>query len=484
MTKRLTLSLAAACALAMIAPQAASQQPQRPQSPLSQRDQGFVSHADPNFAISNVELIDGSGGAPRQGMTVLVQDGRITLVAPTAAATIPAGTTMIDGSGKTLLPGFVMMHEHFFYPNSGGDYFGNPAAFSRLYLAGGATTIRTGGSVDPFADLAVARAIAAGTQLGPDVDVTGPYLEGTPHAIARMPNIDGPADMERTVDYWAAEGATSFKLYENADRAELRAAVARAHQRNLRITGHICATSYAEAAEAGIDNLEHGFLAASDFVPNRTPDSCPPFPNRLAAIAALDPDGPEIGALIELLVHRRVALTSTLGIFETFMASTAPPAGALDLLTPELRTSFERTSAAVAASPINATARTAFARNLAMQRRFARQGGLLLAGSDPTGFGGVLPGYSAQREFTLLVSSGFTAAEAIRIMTLNGATYLGREREIGSIVAGKRADMVLLDGSLSADAGAIERIGTVFKAGVGVNSAAIRAAYRGRIGRD
>jgi len=251
----------------------------------------------------------------------------------------------------------------------------------------------------------------------------------------------------------------------------------------LRVTGHICATSYAEAAAAGIDNLEHGFLAASDFVANRTPDNCPPFPERLAALNRLDPEGPEIGGLIETLVRARVALTSTLGIFETFTGA-APDPGALDLLTPELRESFERTSTALRASPLSPMMRDAFRRNLAMQRRFVRQGGLLLAGSDPTGFGGVLPGFSARREFGLLLSSGFTVPESVRIMTLNGALYLGREREIGSIAPGKRADLVLVDGSLSADPRAIDRIATVFRGGIGVNSAAIIAAYRSRIGRN
>lgn len=487
MRKMIVASLAAAaCALALIVPQAASQPPQQQKqpAPLSQRDRGFVSLADPNFVITNVELIDGSGGAPRPGMAVLVQGGRIAAVAPTAAITVPAGTPTIDGTGKTLVPGFVMVHEHFFYPNSHGDYFVDPQAFSRLYLAGGATTVRTGGSVDPYTDLAVARAIRAGTQIGPDIDVTGPYLEGRPAAIARMPSIDGAADMERTVDYWAEEGVNSFKLYEHADRAELAAAVARAHQRNLRVTGHICATSYAEAAAAGIDNLEHGFLAASDFVPNRAADACPPFPERLAALNRLDPEGAEIGALIETLVRARVALTSTLGIFETFAGGAPPDPGALDLLAPELREDFERTATAVRASPLSPAMGEAFRRNLAMQRRFVRQGGLLLAGSDPTGFGGVLPGFSARREFSLLVGGGFTVPETIRIMTLNGARYLGREREIGTIEAGKRADLVLIDGRLSADPAAIDRIATVFRGGIGVNSAAIIAAYRGRIGRN
>ena len=479
MAKRISLSLAVA--LAMFAPQAAVSQP--PQTGLSQADQAFVTQSGPTIAITNVEVIDGTGAPPRRGMTVMIDDGRITSVGRTMAVRYSSNVTVIDGTGKTLVPGFVMMHEHFFYPNSRGDYFIDPQAFARLYLAGGATTIRTGGSVDPFADLAVARAIAAGRQLGPDIDVTGPYLEGTPKAIQRMAAIDGAADMERTVDYWAAEGATSWKLYENADRAELQAAIGRAHARNLRVTGHICAVSYAEAAAAGIDNLEHGFLAASDFVANRTPDICPPFQARVGALGALDPEGPEIGALIGVLVQQRVALTSTLGIFETFTGG-APPTGALDLLTPELRAAFEQTSTAVRGAPIAPLMRTAFQRNLAMQRRFVRQGGLLLAGSDPTGFGGVLPGYSSRREFSLLVGSGFSVSETIRIMTLNGARYLGREREIGSIERGKRADLVLIGGSLSTDPGAIDRIETVFRAGVGVDSAAILAAHRGRIGRN
>ena len=244
MTKKSLLSLVAAGALAMLATKAPSQQPaQAPQSPLSQTDQGFITQPGGDFVITNVELIDGTGTAPRRGMAVLVSNGRITAVGRTAAVRYASNVRVIDGTGKTLVPGFVMVHEHFFYPSSGDGYFTDPDGFMRLYLAGGATTIRTGGSMNPFADLAAARAVRAGRALGPDIDATGPYLEGQPPAIASMPSIDGPAGMERTVDYWAAEGATSFKLYENADRAELDAAVRRAHARNLRVTGHICATS-------------------------------------------------------------------------------------------------------------------------------------------------------------------------------------------------------------------------------------------------
>lgn len=476
------LSLAFGGALALAV---AGDAPLVAQSTPAHPDRAYISQADPNFAITNVELVDGTGAPPRRGMTVVVAAGRIARVGRTASTRLPADLRVIDGTGRTLTPGFVMMHEHLLYPDSQGDYFSDPDGFARLYLAGGATTIRTGGGMDPYADLAVARAIAAGEQLGPDIDVSGPYLERGQQTFRRMPNITGTADMERVVDYWAAEGVTSFKLYEHAARADAEAVIRRAHARGLRVTGHICATSYAEAAEAGIDNLEHGFMVASDFVPNRQPDSCPPWPARMNALSALDPEGPEIGALIDLLVRRGVAVTSTLGIFETIAADMPlPDEATLDLLTPELRAAQARNLAAFRASALGRLVADYFPRQMAMQRRFVRAGGLLLAGSDPTGGGGVVPGHSARREFALLVAGGFTVPEAIRIMTLNGARYLRRERDIGSVEAGKRADLVLIDGSLSADPAAMARIMTVFRNGVGVDRTAILAAYRGRVGRN
>ena len=454
-----------------------------PQPSLSASDRAFVSQANPNFAIANVELIDGSGGPARREMTVLVSNGRISAVGPSATMRLRGDVTIIDGSGKTLLPGFVMLHEHFFYPDSRGDFFGDPEAFSRLYLAGGATTIRTGGSIDAYADLAVARAIAAGSQVGPDVDVTGPYIDGAPASIGRMARVRTAADAGELVDYWAGQGATSWKLYELATPVQARAAIAAAHARGQRVTGHICATSYAEAADAGIDNIEHGIQAASDFVPNRTPGVCPPWPARIAAMNALDPAGPEIGRLLERLIARRVALTATLGIVETFArgGGVPDPAG-LDLLMPSLRDFQARVIPQVRGSPFGDAMAANMRLEQAVERRFVAMGGLLLSGSDPTGVGGVVPGFSARREFSLLVAGGFSIPQAVRIMTLNGATFLRREAEVGSIAVGKRADLVLLDGSLTSDAAAIANLRTVFKAGIGYDSGRIIAAYRGRIG--
>lgn len=446
-------------------------------------DSGHVVRTENVIAINGVTVIDGTGAPPRPDMTVLIRAGRIVSLFPTQTGTIPPDSFVIDGHGGTLLPGFVMMHEHLFYPDSSGGYFADPDAFARLYLAGGATTIRTAGSIDPYADLATARAIAANTQIGPDIDVTGAYLEGPPPSVARMPVIDNPAQAARFVAYWADEGVTSFKAYEHLKLDALAATIAAARRRGVRVTGHLCAVSYAEAAVAGIDNIEHSFAAASDFVPGRAPGACPPWIERIQALNRLDPDGVEIGRLIRVLVDNKVALTSTLAIFETLAADRPlPEAGALAPLSAGLKHFFQTTAAAARRSPFGPAVAALLPRLGQLERRFVREGGLLLAGSDPTGFGGVVPGGATARQYELLVEAGFTASDAIKVMTLNGATYLGRGQDIGSIEVGKRADLVFLRGDLTIDPRAMRNPEIIFKSGKGYDSGAIRADYAGRIG--
>jgi enamidase len=282
------------------------------------------------------------------------------------------------------------------------------------------------------------------------------------------------------VSYWAEEGFTSFKAYMQITRAELGAAIEEAHKRGLKVTGHLCSVTYAEAADLGIDNLEHGFLAATDFVPSKTPDTCPGQGAGQQTIAELDENAEPFRALGKKLVERRVALTSTLTVFETYTPGRPLPPG-LDVLLPELREqflkSFERTKANT-----NSNYARLFPKALALERAFVRAGGLLIAGTDPTGSGGVIPGFSNQRQIELLVEAGFTPAEAIRIGTLNGATYLGRDARIGSIAAGKQADLVVVAGNPAATIADIRKVEIVFKQGVGFDPAKLIASVSGRVG--
>lgn len=456
----------------------------QPGGGLAPADRAFVSHDRPHVAITGATLIDGTGAPARHGVTVLVSGGRIAAVGPRAEVPIPAGTTVIDGTGKTVLPGFVMMHEHLFYPDGKGGYRTYPEQFARLYLASGATTIRTAGSLDPYADLAISRAIGEGRRIGPDMDVTGPYIDGHPK-LDRFPSATGPEAARKLVDYWADEGVTSYKVYEHVSHDELLATIGAAHARGLKVTGHICSVTYAEAAAAGLDNIEHSFSQASDFVADRAPGSCPDWIARAESLAALDPKGPEARRLIRLLVDRRVALTSTLPVTESLTRGRAPPSDEmLAPLSAALRGRFLAALERVQASSMM-TAMTDLVPNLLrLEREFVAAGGLLLAGSDPTSLGGIVPGSTVERQLHLMLEGGFALPEAIRVMTLNGATYLGRDRDIGSVAAGKRADLVVLQGDLSRDRDAIGRVLTVFKQGVGYDAAAIKAASAGQVGVD
>lgn len=458
--------------------------PNGPTARFSAEDKAFVAYAEPELLFEDVQLVDGTGAAPRRHVSVLVRGGRIAAIGAAGKVQAPAGAAVIDGRGKTLLPGFVMVHEHFFYPSvRGGEYEEYPYSFSRLYLAGGTTTLRTGGSLAPYADINTARAIARAEQPGPDMDATGPYLEGPRLLSAKMAGLKDAADAARTVDFWAGAGATSFKAYNFITRDELRAAIGEAHRHGLKLTGHLCSVTYGEAAAMGIDNLEHSFAVATDFVKAKRPDECPSAADTQASLSALDPDGPELGALMRMLIARKVALTSTLTVFETFAAGhPQAPEAARGLLTPALRESYEKRWAAVQGAPIGKSWAAFLPRLMRMEKRFAEMGGTLLAGTDPTGYGGVVPGWSARRQVQLLVQGGFSFPEALKVSTLNGARYLRREREVGSVEVGKRADLLLVDGDPVRDPAALDRMPFVFKGGVGYRTRAIFDAMKGVVG--
>jgi enamidase len=248
----------------------------------------------------------------------------------------------------------------------------------------------------------------------------------------------------------------------------------------MKLTGHLCSVTYKEAAELGIDNLEHGFFAATDFVANKKPDECPGQGAGQAAMAALDITGAPIKALISELVQRKVAITSTLTVFETFTPGQPMPPG-LDVLDPILKEQFEQRFANTARNPRSIYA-TLFPKMRKLEVDFFRAGGLLIAGTDPTGGGGVIAGYSDQRQVELLVESGLTPLEALKVCTLNGATFLGRADRTGSIAAGKQADLVVIDGNPAAAIADIRKVNLVFKEGVGYDPAKLIASVKGKVG--
>src|SRR5947207_8929371 len=279
--------------------------------------QQFIRTEAPLIALTHVRVIDGTGAPPTEDQTIVISDGKIQSVQSSSAAKIPANAQTLDLNGYTVLPGLVGMHNHMFFPMGGSPpmYSNMGISFPRLYLALGVTTIRTTGSVQPYADLEIKKLIDAGKMIGPKMHIPAPYLEGVGSFTPVMHTLTGADDARKLVNYWADQGATSFKAYMNITRDELRAAVEEAHKRGLKVTGHLCSIGYKEAAEIGIDNLEHGIFPDSEFVPNKQPDKCPGAAVN-AAPRQLDIKSPVVQETIRTLVAKHVALTSTLPVFE------------------------------------------------------------------------------------------------------------------------------------------------------------------------
>jgi imidazolonepropionase-like amidohydrolase len=453
--------------------------------------QQFIRVEAPVIALVHVRVIDGTGAAPRDDQTIVISDGKIQSIAPSATASVPSNAKTLDLGGYTVLPGLVGMHNHMFFPMGGNPpmYSNMGTSFPRLYLALGVTTIRTTGSVAPYTDLEIKRLIDSGRMIGPKMHITAPYLEGAGAFTPVMHELTDPADARRMVNFWADEGATSFKAYMNITRDELRAAVEEAHKRGLKVTGHLCSIGYREAAEIGIDNLEHGLLPDSEFVPNKQPDKCPGAAVS-ASLRQLDLNSDAVKETIRTLAAKNVALTSTLPVFEAGapLSSSQSGIGAssavlnprmLNVMNTDARVRYLTARSRIAAdSPTAALVR----KSMDFERAFVAAGGLLIAGLDPTGNGGVVAGFGDLREVELLVEAGFTPVEAIKIASLNGAKFLGEDARIGSIAVGKQADLMVVKGNPAANISDIEKVEIVFKDGVGYDSEKLIQSVQGLVG--
>ena len=456
----------------------------------------YIAHQETRVVLAHVRVLDGTGGPAVEDRNVTLENGKIAAVAPGADVPSSEGTTVLDLRGRTVLPGLVGMHDHMYYiarPNlDAAGHSEDPLVvpqmtFSapRLYLANGVTTVRTTGSVEGYADLNLKDLIDAGQLLGPHMDVTAPYMQGKSPIFLQMYQLKDAEDARRFVAYWADAGATSFKAYMHITRDELKAAIDEAHKRGLKVTGHLCSVTYPEAIALGIDDLEHGFFVNTEGAKDKQPDVCP-LGQSSAFVDTFEPDSAEAKALLASLVAHKVAVTSTLPVFEHALPN-RPPLNprAMDVLTTEARTAYFYARNRAAGQPADSAARNTrnFQRNLAMERAFFQAGGLLLAGCDPTGNGGTIPGFADLREIELLVEGGFTPAEAIRVATLNGAVYLGREKTIGSVEAGKNADLLVVRGDPGKTITDLENVELVFKDGVGFDPAKLLESVKGRYGQ-
>jgi imidazolonepropionase-like amidohydrolase len=457
---------------------------------LSPTTKSFVAVDALLTALLHVRVIDGTGAPAEENQTILIENGMIREIGAAGSVSIPPGARVLDLTGRSVIPGLVGMHDHLFYPTASGQapVEGAPAlygemgfSFPRLYLAGGVTSIRTTGSLEPYTDLALKEMIDTGKIPGPKIHVTGPYLEGVGSYTPQLHELTGPEDAVRLVNYWIDEGATSFKAYMHITRAELGAAIKAAHARRTKVTGHLCSVGFSEAAELGIDDLEHGLVVDQEFNPDKQPDVCPPNADNHPSIERVDVKGEAVETVIRKLVENHVAITSTLVIFETF-APNRPPLEDRVIAALSLPSRMDYLLARAKIAGDKGASDTLLKKEMEFEHDFVKAGGVLLSGEDPTGYGGVLAGFGDQRQVELLVEAGFSPLEAIHIATQNGADFLGEAAHIGTLKAGKLADLVVIKGDPSRKIRDIENVELVFKDGIGYDSEKLIDSVHGAVG--
>jgi imidazolonepropionase-like amidohydrolase len=451
----------------------------------------FVVVDAPVVVLKHIRIIDGTGSAAVDDQSIVIAGGVIRAVQPSGSEADPVDAKVLDLKGYTAIPGLVGMHEHLFYitPTGHGHLPSEPRLFTemafsfpRLYLAAGVTTIRTAGSIEPYADLNLKRSIDLGQTPGPKMHLTAPFLEGQGSNRLQVHILTGQDDISRTVNYWADQGFTSFKTYINVSRDELRTVIKTAHARGLKVAGHLCAVGFREAASLGIDSLEHGLYSDAEFLPDKHPDVCPSSYGSARTMLSNEPDSQPVTDMIRDLVQHHVAITSTLVVREVGIPNHALIDQRIrDVLSPPSLMDYLLTHAAAALHPDPVA--ELVKKEMKFERAFVKAGGFLMAGLDPTATNGAaVAGFGDQREVELLVEAGFTPLEAIHIATANGAKFLGEDQKIGTLQVGKQADIVVIKGDPSKDINDIEKVELVFKDGKGYDSHKLVDSVRGLVG--
>jgi hypothetical protein len=374
----------------------------QPAATLSAEVRQYVTIDVPVVALTNLRLIDGTGGPPRAGQTIIIEAGRIKAIG--GAVPIPAGARVVDLSGHTVIPGIIGMHDHMFYSGPGFTSVQSNYSFPRLYLGNGVTSVRTTGSMSPYSELSLKGQIERGEVPGPRMHVTGPYLISPgPKSHDGMYQVQDENAARRVVRHWADEGAEWIKVYTQISRSIFSAVVDEAHQHGLKVTGHLCSISFSEAVRLGIDNIEHGLRTNSDYDRTKEPDLCPP--SNFDALAALEMSDPRVAATIELMVSRGVPMTTTAVNEQLVPNRPGPTPQVQEAMAPWIvdqeLTRRRNLDLPTPVGEIYPRMREIYPKSFQFERAFVKAGGILGAGVDPAF--AALPGFGNQRGLELLV---------------------------------------------------------------------------------
>jgi imidazolonepropionase-like amidohydrolase len=398
---------------------------------LAEISKGISGSSADTLAIVGGTLIDGTGSDPLPDATVLIQKGRIIATGPRPKVSIPHGTVKVDARGKTILPGLWDMHAHF-----------EQVEWGPIYLAAGVTTVRDCGNEFEFIT-AVRDAIANGKGLGPRLLLAG-IVDGSGPLALGVQRVDTPEQAKLWVDKYHDAGFQQMKIYSSVKLEEVKVIADEAHRLGMTVTGHVPEGLDAyQVIEAGQDQINHiQYIVAI---------MTPPLPEsadrneRLKARANIDLDSPEAQKAIAFLVQHGTVVDPTMALFEFFTASTAKPPASFEpgvtKVAPELREQLMDVEPPPP-PPAAELMEKSLAKELAIVGALHRAGVPIVAGTDQT-----VPGHSLHREIELYVQAGFTPMEAIQAATIVPARVMGLDKELGTVEAGKRADLIIVDGN-------------------------------------
>jgi imidazolonepropionase-like amidohydrolase len=395
---------------------------------LAELSKGISGSRAENIALVGATLINGTGAGPVPDSVVVIEKGRITAAGPKASVKIPHGAQKIDAHGKFILPGLWDMHAHF-----------EQVEWGPIYLATGATTVRDCGNEFEFIT-AVRDAIAAGRGLGPRLELAG-IVDGTGKLGLGVARVDTPEEAKMWVDKYHDAGFQQMKIYSSVKLEELKDVADEAHRLGMTVTGHIPEGLDAyQAIEAGQDQINHVQYVA-DIMHAPLPENATRR-QRAEADVHIDVNSPESQKAIAFLVAHHTVVDPTLGIFEFETANTSKPPASFE--PGVLRVAPELAEQLVDVGPppppeIGAIINGRFEKDVEIVGALHKAGVPIVAGTDQT-----VPGFSLYREIELYVQAGFTPMEAIQAATIVPARVMKLDSELGTVEAGKRADLIIV----------------------------------------
>jgi imidazolonepropionase-like amidohydrolase len=400
-----------------------------------------VDVGDGPVAYVNARLIDGTGAPAVPDAVVVIDGGKILAAGPRAKVTVPAGARTIDAAGNTLVPGLWDMHAHF-----------EQVEWGPVYLAAGVTTVRDCGNELDFIR-SVRDTIDAGAGVGPRV-LLACIVDGEGKGSLGTERLRTADQIPALIGKFKAAGCAQVKIYQSLDPRLIHPLSVAAHAAGMTVTGHVPdGIGAVKAVEAGQDQINHiSFLlrafAAGDLPPTEQASRIE------RAFEAFDPSTPAAHKLAAWFAAHRTVLDPTMALRELSL-----PRADLAKVEPGLATLPAPLAAAFAdagPSPDDDQRRRMLDKTIGLLGLLHKAGVTIVAGTDAA-----VPGHSLHRELELYVQAGFTPLEAIQAATLVPARVMKKDKELGSIEAGKRADFLLVDGDPLADIRALRRIRVV-----------------------